>query len=116
MRRLVLALLGVGLLAAACGSDDGSQPTATETSAREARQPTVMEDQEAQSQALAEAEVEQVAAQEPQVEAQQQSSEEQQTVELPADEVGEHKGVRSQRNVLGEPDAPVLIEYYGDFT
>ena len=35
---------------------------------------------------------------------------------MPQDDIGEHKGVRAQRNVLGEPDAPVLIEYYGDFT
>lgn len=41
---------------------------------------------------------------------------EQQAINLPPEEIGEHKGVRSQRNVLGEPDAPVLIEYYGDFT
>lgn len=52
---------------------------------------------------------EQEAAEEPQ-------QQDQQAIELPVDEVGEHKGVRSQRNVLGEPDAPVRIEHFGDFT
>ncbi len=51
-----------------------------------------------------------------QVEAPQDTSDDQQVVVLPEDVVGEHKGVRSERNVLGDPDASVEILYYGDFT
>ena len=41
---------------------------------------------------------------------------EEQAVATPVDVVGEHKGLRSERNVLGDPDASVEIRYYGDFT
>ena len=42
--------------------------------------------------------------------------EDEQAVVMPEDIVGEHKGLRSERNVLGDPDAPVEIRYFGDFT
>ena len=42
--------------------------------------------------------------------------EDEQAVAMPEDIVGEHKGLRSERNVLGDPDAPVEIRYFGDFT
>ncbi len=106
MRRLtmvVIAALTVGLVAAACGSGDDAQPTGTETSTRAARQASVMQqDQQAQPA-------------EPQTQ-DDEAADQQGQATLPADAVGEHKGVRSQRNVLGEPDAPILIEHFGDFT
>ena len=51
-----------------------------------------------------------------QITAPEEEPQEQQVVELPTEIVGVHKGVRSERNVLGEPDATVEIRYYGDFT
>lgn len=121
MRRLLLfllvAVIGAGLLASACGSGDDVQPSDTATSPRETRQATVMQDQQTTAQDGAESVDEQVTAQELQTQTEEQpQDQDQQAIELPVDNVGEHKGVRSQRNVLGEPDAPVLLEYYGDFT
>lgn len=134
MRRLLLfllvAVIGAGLLALACGSGEDVQPSGTEISPREARQATVMQAQQTTAQDEAESVNEQVTAEEPQAETEEQQpagqeqpqgqdqgqDQDQEAIEPPVDHVGEHKGVRSQRNVLGEPDAPVLIEYYGDFT
>ena len=110
MRLLIGALVLLACLAAACGSgDETARDTATATSQRAERQATVTQ----QHQQPQQQQTQQVAQQEAQQQAQQEA---QQTVELPTDDVGVHKGLRSERNVLGEPDAPVLIEYYGDFT
>ena len=92
MRLLTGALVLLACLAVACG-DDSTPPTATQTSQRAEREATVGQQQ-----------------------TQAQPQPEIQTDSLPADAVGEHKGLRSQRNLLGEPDAPVRITYYGDFT
>lgn len=102
MTRMLSALLAFGLLAAACGSGGEDQPvaTGTATSERAERQATVSRQQQPTRQ----------------VQQQQQTATEQQVVELPADIIGVHKGVRSERNILGEPDAPVEIRYFGDFT
>ena len=135
---VLIALVGLALFSVACGSGDSTpQPSATETetSQRADRQATVLEqqqqqeaaipvaddqaDQQADDQADDQAEAEQQAEQaaaEQQVEAPQETSDDQQVVALPEDVVGEHKGVRSERNVLGDPDASVEILYYGDFT
>ncbi len=133
-RRLLLVPLTLALLAAACGSGDEVGPIGTATSERVERQATVAQQQVAAVQEEAEA-VE--AAQEAQpiqpaqqqqqsavdVEQQQQiqptpedAEDQEQVDELPAEIVGVHKGVRSERHVLGEPDAPVEIRYFGDFT
>ena len=92
MRLLTGALVLLACLAVACG-DDSPSPTATQTSQRAEREATVGQQQ-----------------------TQAQPQPEIQTDPLPTDAVGEHKGLRSQRNLLGEPDAPVRITYYGDFT
>lgn len=111
MTRLLVALLAVGFLFAACGSGDAPQPTETATTERAEREATVSQQQD--QQVVAEEAVEEQV--EEQVEVEQAASEAQ-VDELPVDAVGVHKGVRSQRNMLGEPDAPVLIEHFGDFT
>ena len=123
---VLIALVGLALFAVACGSGDVEpQPASTETasSQRADRQATVLEQEQQQEaevavaddQAEPEQQVEQDLA-EQQVEAPQETSDDQQVVVLPEGVVGEHKGVRSERNVLGDPDAPVLIEHFGDFT
>lgn len=133
-RRLPLVLLTLAFLLAACGSGDEAQPTGTATSERAERQATVAEQQEAAVQEEAEA-VEAVQEDQPiqQTQQQQQSAveveqqqriqptqedaeDEEQADQLPAEIVAVHKGVRSERHVLGEPDAPVEIRYFGDFT
>ncbi len=107
MRSLLAGLVLVAAFVIACGSGDDSPPsTATQTSQRAEREATVSQ-QQAQPQPAQSA-----AAEQPQPEVQDDAR----TDPLPTDAVGEHKGLRSQRNLLGEPDAPVLIEYYGDFT
>jgi len=55
-------------------------------------------------------------AEQTQIEVEQEDIEGTPVIELTPDIIGEHKGVRSERNVLGNPDAPVEIRYYGDFT
>ena len=116
MTRLLTALLVVGSIGVACGSGEEAEPTGTATSQRIERQATVSEEQAVQqAQGTTDEQVEQEVQQARQVE-QVEQPEEQQVVELPPEIVGEHKGVRSERNVLGEPDAPVEIRYYGDFT
>ncbi len=108
MRSLLAGLVLVAAFVIACGSgDDPPRSTATQTSQRAEREATVSQQQRAQLQPEQSA-----AAEQPQPDAQDDA----QTEPLPTDAVGEHKGLRSQRNLLGEPDAPVLIEYYGDFT
>ena len=133
VRRLLLVPLTLVLLAVACGSGDEAQPGATAASEREERQATVAQQQEAAVQEDAEAleagqetqPVQQVQQQQSAVEVEQQqqiqptqedTEGEEQVDELPSEIVGVHKGVRSERNVLGEPDAPVEIRYFGDFT
>lgn len=118
MTRLLTALLVVGSIGVACGSGGETQPTGTATSERVERQATVAQQQQ---QAAPASEVEgqdQEEAAEPQqqITAPEEEPQEQQVVELPTEIVGVHKGVRSERNVLGEPDATVEIRYYGDFT
>lgn len=116
MTRVFAALLVIGSIVVACGSGDETQPTATATAERVEREATVAQ----QQQAAPDAEVEEQPVDEPepqqQTAAPEEEPQEQQVVELPTEIVGEHKGVRSERNVLGEPDAPVEIRYYGDFT
>ena len=138
-RQLIVVLVAMGLIAGACGSGGDAEPRGTETSERAARQATV-EEQEAASQDLgtvsesgASEEAEQAPAQggdgeeqggdveqqEAAIEEEEDPAERQQqeaAVELPAKIVGVHKGVRSEGRLLGDPDAPVLIEHFGDFT
>ena len=113
MQRLLIVLAAVGLFLVACGSGAEPQGTGTVSSERAEREATVSEQQD---QGEAERVPEQVGEQAEQVPEQVGDDEEQAVVELPAEIVGEHKGVRSEGNVLGEPDAPVLIEHFGDFT
>lgn len=133
-RHLLLVALSLVTLAAACGSGEQAQPTGTATSQRAEREATVAQQQDAEApQEAVEAELVQQSQQAQQtqqaqqsvadVEQQQQTQQAQEEVEdaqpvdeLPAEIVGVHKGVRSERHVLGEPDAPVEIRYFGDFT
>lgn len=110
MARVVIGLLVVGLVLVGCGSGgEAPEVTGTEMSERVARQATVLQEEEAEE-SVEPAEKQDEPAEE------SEDSGDQEVVELPAEIVGEHKGVRSERNVLGEPDAPVEIRYYGDFT
>ena len=119
MRRVLVGLLGVGLILAACGSGGESpESTGTATSERVERQTTVSEQQTqqqtAEPQPLQQA---QQMEQPQQIQVEEEDiNEEPQADELPTEIVGTHKGVRSEGRVLGEPDAPVLIEHFGDFT
>ena len=129
MRRVLVGLLGVGLILAACGSGGESpQPTATETSQRAQRQETVTEQQQIQQEVDDAETVQQVqqieqaeqagqeTAQAQQVQVEEDIDAESEVDSLPTEIVGTHKGVRSEGRVLGEPEAPVLIEHFGDFT
>ncbi len=117
MRRmaLLLLILSLGGLPLACGSgDDASTPTATQTAQRAERQATVLQQETEQS---AQPETQQPDQNsQPEQPEQPDAQNDDALTAMPQDDIGEHKGVRAQRNVLGEPDAPVLIEYYGDFT
>lgn len=125
------------MLAIACGSgDDAPRDTGTATSERVERQATVAEEEAApaeqevveaeETQQVQQMEQEQAIQQaqqsvaevedQQQIQQAQEQVEEEQVDELPDEIVGVHKGVRSERNVLGEPDAPVEIRYFGDFT
>ena len=122
MRHLLALLLVVGLAAVACGSsDDALQPTGTESSQRVERAATVAQQQTVepqplqQAQQMEQAEVELEQPQQVQVE-EEDIDEEPEVDALPTEIVGTHKGVRSEGRVLGEPEAPVLIEHFGDFT
>ena len=123
MQRLLVIALALGLIVSACGSGDELQPTATETSQRAQRQATALEQEEPQLEAVAEVDepvqaeqhVEQ-AQTDQQIDAPQDDNADQRVVVLPEEIVGEHKGIRSERHVLGDPDSPVEILYYGDFT
>jgi len=116
MRWFSIASAVVGLVMVACGSGGEEQPTGTAASERVERQATVAQqrqealDAEVEEQPVDEAEPQQQTA------ASEEEPQEQQVVELPTEIVGEHKGVRSERHVLGQRDAPVEIRYYGEFT
>ncbi len=143
MSRLLIALLLICVLTVACsGSDEAepeSAPTDTATSAQvepqaamqqqeEIAQPEPQEQTDAQSSQTTQQSAEQPAAsaasestvqpeaEQTQIEVEQEDIEGTPVIELTPDIIGEHKGVRSERNVLGNPDAPVEIRYYGDFT
>ena len=130
MARVLVVLMIVGLVAFGCGPGEEAQPTGTETSERVEREATIAEGQVAEQQTqptVAQQEVAEVveaaqqqaedqATQSQQIEQASEDEEEEPVDELPAEIVGVHKGVRSEGRVLGEPDAPVLIEHFGDFT
>ncbi len=112
MRLLTGALLLLACLAAACGSgDEAARDTATATSERAERPATITQQQQTQPRQTT---VQDTTAQEVDQPAEPQT--EPQADLFPADDVGVHKGLRSERHVLGEPDAPVEIRYFGDFT
>ena len=114
------AALALGALLAACGSggapgDDQAQPVSTETprSERVEREASIMQQQQQAPEASGETE-----------EASADTTEEED--EIPAssaamvEQVGEidfghRKGLPFNRNVVGDPDAPVVIVEYSDF-
>lgn len=129
MPKIALGCLALSALLLACGSADDAQPTATQTSERVERQATVSQQQQLQQEAVQapptrqSQQVEQTqqptqATEQPQQiqQPEEQVEDEPQADQLPAQIVGLHKGVRSQANTLGDPDAPILIEHFGDFT
>ena len=130
MIKLTVVLLVFSVLVAACRSGDELQPTGTETSERVEREATIAEGQVAEQQTqptveqqevaevveAAQQQAEDQATQSQQIEQASEDEEEEPVDELPVEIVGVHKGVRSEGRVLGEPDAPVLIEHFGDFT
>jgi len=110
-RWLVVLAVGLGVAVAACGSGGGpggqdGQPVSTETprSERAEREATIMEQQ-----------------------TQQVAGQQSEQAEQPADDVvnvaaaggvidyGHREGLPFTRNVVGDPDAPVVIVEYSDF-
>ena len=129
MPKIALGCLALSALLLACGSADDAQPTATQTSERVERQATVSQQQQLQQEAVQTPPTQQLqqveqtqqptqATEQPQQiqQPEEQVEDEPQADQLPAQIVGLHKGVRSQANTLGDPDAPILIEHFGDFT
>ena len=129
MPKIALGCLALSALLLACGSADDSQPTATETAQRIQRQATVAQQQQLQQDTVQTPPTQQLqqveqtqqptqATEQPQQiqQPEEQVEDEPQADQLPAQIVGLHKGVRSQANTLGDPDAPILIEHFGDFT
>ena len=134
MLPLVVAVTA-GLLLAACGAGGGERQAAgTATSERVERQATVAEGPQEESDAgppqpaaappargsedetaAAQAQGNEDEAATPPARASEDDGDEEVDT-LPAEIVGEHKGLRSERNMLGDPEAPVEIRYFGDFT
>ena len=124
LRPLLLPGLLLAVLVAACGSDSVTQPTATETTSRAPRDASIMQQTQSQSPSTSlsppqQQELSQSAQTAPPAQQTQQASGAAQS--LPAEiinepKIGEHKSVRSAGTSLGEPDAPILIEHFGDFT
>lgn len=126
----LLALLVVaGLLTAACGSGGAAderdiEPLSRETprSERAERQATIMQQQELQQEELQQAELQraelqeaQAAAESEQVDVQSDEAPDQVVTEYGEIDFGHRKGLPFLRNVVGDPDAPVVIVEYSDF-
>ena len=117
-RWLVVLALGMGMAVAACGSgggpvDQDGQPVSTETprSERAEREATIME-QQAQQVAG------QTAQDEPVPDTPIESAAGEVEDEAAASGVidfGHREGLPFARNVVGDPDAPVVIVEYSDF-
>ena len=111
-----LVVLAVGLgLAVACGAggapvDRDGEPVSTETprSERTEREATIMQQQEGQT-------VEQVPVQVGEQERGGEQDAEEQAVAAGEIDFGHRKGLPFNRNVVGDPDAPVVIVEYSDF-
>ena len=113
---LLACVLGLALLLSACGSGGGAQQqhgqslsNETPRSERAPRQATIMQQQE-QAPAAAD--------QPAQSEQLDPSSEEppgQESIVGSQIDFGHRKGLAFNRNVVGDPDAPVLIVEYSDF-
>ena len=97
---LVAMVVGIGLLVSACGSggdagdQDGGSATGTERSERAERQASIMQQQ-----------VDDSSEEKPELAA----------TELGEIDFGHRQGLPFVRNVIGDPEAPVLIIEYSDF-
>ena len=115
---LLACVLGLALLLSACGSGGGAQqqhgqPLSTETprSERAPRQATIMQQQH-QEQVPAAADQ---PAQSEQLDPSSEEPPQQESIVASRIDFGHRKGLAFNRNVIGDPDAPVLIVEYSDF-
>ena len=127
-----MLLAAVGLLAAACSGGDAPSATGTPSGEREQRAAAAQVEAQAEP-AAAQAQQEQVVEVEQEQVAQAEEAEEvveaefedeseqtitfdEQAVERAVAALAAHRaGLEVERNVLGDPAAPVLIVEYGDF-
>ena len=119
---LVALAVGVGLLVSACGSggesaDQSDEPTATgtERSERADRQASIMQQQVQQSQTTAETDNASETEQAEQVDVSSDDAPDQRATELGEIDFGHREGLPFIRNVVGDPEAPVVIVEYSDF-
>ena len=97
MRWLLMALAGaLAMISVACGSGDDPAPTGTVRTERDDRQTSISQQQSPPD--------------EP-----RQSFAADLTAEDGVIDFGHRQGLPFQRNVVGDPDAPVLIVEYSDF-
>ena len=125
---LAALAVGVGLLVSACGSggesaDQSDEPTATgtERSERAERQASIMQQQVQQvQQAQTTAETDNASEPEQaeraeQVDVSSDDAPDQRATELGEIDFGHREGLPFIRNVVGDPEAPVVIVEYSDF-
>ena len=125
---LAALAVGVGLLVSACGSggesaDQSGESTATgtERSERAERQASIMQQQVQQvqqvqqSQTTAETDNASETEQAEQVDVSSDEAPDQRATELGEIDFGHREGLPFIRNVVGDPEAPVVIVEYSDF-
>ena len=114
---LLACVLGLALLLSACGSGGGAQQqhgqspsTETPRSERAPRQATIMQQQQEQAPAAADQPT-----QSEQLDPASEEPPQQESIVGSQIDFGHRKGLAFNRNVIGDPDAPVLIVEYSDF-
>ncbi len=118
---LAALVLGLGLVAAACGTggapvDQQGEPVSTETprSERAEREATIMQQQQSQEQ-MQQLMQQQDEAQVEQAEAPSEEAPIAGVTEVGEIDFGHRQGLPYLRNSVGDPDAPVVIVEYSDF-
>ncbi len=124
-RQLVVLIVGLGWLLSACGSggapadqDGQTAATATPRSERTEREATIMQQQEQPpAETGAESEPQQAGPAEEtiEVEASGDDAPSEQAAVAGVIGYGHRQGLPFSRNVVGDPEAPVLIVEYSDF-
>ena len=119
---LVALALVCGVLVSACGSGgevadqrDQSTTTGTERSERAERQASIMQQQVQQSQTTAETDNASESEEAEQVDVSSDDAPDQRATELGEIDFGHREGLPFIRNVVGDPEAPVVIVEYSDF-